>query len=179
MDELTRQKINRCIAEISDGDYSALEILSSLVSARMLSVAQSVLHQRSLAEDAVQDAFVKIVDNAKRFDKQTNGYAWICKITQNCALNILRRERRHRAENIDDCFFLADPSDPFGLSENTVTLQNALSVLDDTEKKVVYQKYFMDFTVRDIAASLGMSKSTVQRTLDRAENKLRAYLSDE
>ena len=179
MDELTRQKINRSIAEISDGDYSALEILSSLVSARMLSVAQSVLHQRSLAEDAVQDAFVKIVDNAKRFDKQTNGYAWICKITQNCALNILRRERRHHAENIDDCFFLADPSDPFGLSENTVTLQNALSALDETEKKVVYQKYFMDFTVRDIAASLGMSKSTVQRTLDRAENKLRAYLSDE
>lgn len=84
MEELTRQKINRCIAEISDGDYSALEILSSLVSARMLSVAQSVLHQRSLAEDAVQDAFVKIVDNAKRFDKKTNGYAWICKITQNC-----------------------------------------------------------------------------------------------
>ena len=93
--------------------------------------------------------------------------------------NVLRRERRHHAENIDDCFFLADPSDPFGLSENTVTLQNALSVLDETEKKVVYQKYFMDFTVRDIAASLGMSKSTVQRTLDRAENKLRAYLSDE
>ena len=174
MDELTRQKINRCIAEISDGDYSALEILSSLVSTRMLSVAQSVLHQRSLSEDAVQDAFVKIVDNAKRFDKQTNGYAWICKITQNCALNVLRR-----AENIDDCFFLADSSDPFGLSENTVTLQNALSVLDETEKKVVYQKYFMDFTVRDIAAALGMPKSTVQRTVDRAESKLRQYLSNE
>lgn len=179
MDEQTRQKINRLISDISDGDYSALDILSSLVSARMLSVAKSVLHEHSLSEDAVQDAFVKIVNNAKRFDKQTNGYAWICKITQNCALNILRRERRHRAENIDDCFFLADSSDPFGNTENTVTLQNALSVLDDTEKKVIYQKYFMDFTVRDIAAALSMSKSTVQRTVDRAESKLRQYLSCE
>ena len=179
MDEKTLRQVNKCIVDISDGEVSSLETLSSLVSARMLSVALSVLHNRVLAEDAVQDAFVKIVDNASRFNAGTNGYAWICKITQNCALNVLRRERRHRAENIDDCFFLADPSDPFGLSENTVTLQNALSVLDETEKKVVYQKYFMDFTVRDIAASLGMSKSTVQRTLDRAENKLRAYLSDE
>lgn len=82
MDEKTLRQVNMCIVDISDGEVSSLEILSSLVSARMLSVALSVLHNRVLAEDAVQDAFVKIVDNASRFNAGTNGYAWICKITQ-------------------------------------------------------------------------------------------------
>lgn len=165
-----------CIIGISDGDISSLDVLSSLVSGRMLCVAMSVLHNRTLSEDAVQDAFVKIVDNARRFKDGTNGYSWICKITQNCALNILRRERRRPTENIDDCFYLADPSDPYESSEATMTLQRALQALDDTEKKVIYQKYFMDFTVRETAQSLGMSKSAVQRAIDRAEQKLRSFV---
>ncbi len=171
------RQVNKCIVDISDGEVSSLEILSSLVSARMLSVALSVLHNRVLAEDAVQDAFVKIVDNASRFNAGTNGYAWICKITQNCALNILRHERRRQAKNIDDCFFLADPDNPFDRSDAAVTLQKAFAVLDETEKRVLYQKYFMDFTVRDSAKSLGMSKSSVQRAVDRAEAKMKKFLN--
>lgn len=129
MDEKTLRQVNMCIVDISDGEVSSLETLSSLVSARMLSVALSVLHNRILAEDAVQDAFVKIVDNASRFNAGTNGYAWICKITQNCALNILRHERRRKTTNIDDCFFLADPDNPFDRSDAAVTLQKAKSIL--------------------------------------------------
>ena len=114
------RQVNMCIVDISDGEISSLETLSSLVSARMLSVALSVLHNRVLAEDAVQDAFVKIVDNASRFNAGTNGYAWICKITQNCALNILRHERRRQTTNIDDCFL---PTPTIPLTEVTPPLR--------------------------------------------------------
>lgn len=178
MDDNTRLQINKCLTDISDGQVSSLEILSCLVSGRMYSVAYSVLHDRILAEDAVQDAFVSIVDNAHRFKPDTNGYAWICKITQNCALNILRKERRRPTVDIDECFFLADPNDPFAKTEATLTLRRALSVLDEREKQAVYYKYFMDQTVRDIAKFTGQSKSAVQRTIDRAEQKMKTFLTD-
>ena len=178
MDEKTILQINKCIRDISDGDVSSLELLSSIVSARMYSVALSVLHDMGLAKDVVQDAFVKIVDNARKFKQGTNGYAWICKITQNTAVNLLRKERRKPTCNIDDCFFLADTDDPFARVDVTLTLKRALSVLDETEKKAIYCKYFADQTVRDIAKYLGVSKSAAQRTIDRAEKKMREFLSD-
>lgn len=177
MTQEDRQRINALIEAISQGDLYALDSLSHIISGRMLSVAISFVKNRSLAEDVVQDSFVNIIQNASRFSPNTNGYAWICKIVQNTALNALRKEKRFKAENIDDFF---DLSDSFNLAEQsaaTVTLQKAMSVLNSLEKLLIYQKYFMDFTVRDIAKSVGKPKSTVQRILHAAEEKMRGVLA--
>lgn len=176
MTQEDRQRINALIVHISQGDVYALDALSRLVSGRMFSVALSFVKNRSLAEDVVQDSFVNVMQNAAQFSPNTNGYAWICKIVQNTALNALRKEKRFKAENIDDFFDLSDSFDLAEQSAATVTLQRAMSVLNSLEKLLIYQKYFMDFTVRDIAKSVGKPKSTVQRTLNVAENKMRIYL---
>lgn len=173
-----RQRINQSIVQISQGDASSLEVLSRLVSGRMYSVAFSFVRNRSLAEDVVQDSFMTIVKNSSRFSPGSNGYAWICKIVQNTALNALRREKRFRAENIDDFFNIADCFDLAEHSSAAVTLQQAVSVLNGFERLVIYQKYFMDFTVRDIARSVGKSKSSVQRTLSAAEEKMHRFLTE-
>ncbi len=176
MNDQLRKQINKNIVFIAQGNVNALDDLSRAVSGRMLSVARSVLKNRTLAEDAVQEAFIKIVKYANRFDANTNGYAWICKITQNVALSMLKREKRNKTVNIDEFFDISAATDVFAESSAAINLQKALSVLAEREKQVVYQKYFMEFTVRDIAKSVGKSKSSVQRTLDAAEEKMRKYL---
>ena len=176
MNDQLRKQINQNIVLIAQGNVKALDDLSHAVSGRMLSVAQSVLKNRTLAEDAVQEAFIKIVKYANRFDVGTNGYAWICKITQHVALSILKREKRNKTVNIEEFFDISAATDVFAESSAAINLQNALSVLAEQEKQVVYQKYFMEFTVRDIAKSVGKSKSSVQRMLDSAEEKMRKYL---
>lgn len=178
MNDELRNRINRNIVSIAQGNVIALEDLSRAVSGRMLSVAVSVLKNRALAEDAVQEAFIKIVKYAGRFDAGTNGYAWICKITQNVALTMLKAEKRRRTVNIDDCFDLSADTDVFAESSAAVNLKNALAVLTDIERQVIYQKYFMEFTVRDIAKSVGKSKSTVQRIIDAAEQKMANYFQN-
>lgn len=174
-DEMRRQ-INIFIVQVSQGNTFALEGLSRLVSARMLSIALSIVKNRATAEDVVQDSFLKIVNNAHQFKPQTNGYAWICKITQNVALNVLRKEGRWRSENIDDFFNLSSEEDVAEKSTSKLLLRRALHSLTDFEKRVIYQKYFMDFTVRDSAKSLGKSKSAVQRAITSAEVKLKNYI---
>ena len=176
MTDAQRKQINSCLAEIAKGNEFALDALSRLVSARMYSVAMSVVRDRSTAEDVVQDSFLRIVQSASSFRPDTNGYAWICKITQNVALNYLRRESRYRTENIDDFFFLSDDDDVEQLSTATLLVRDAMSVLTEFEKRVVYQKYFMDLTVRDIAQSLHKSKSAVQRAIASGEEKMKNYL---
>ena len=175
-DEMRRQ-INVYIVEISRGNEFALDALSRLVSARMLSIALSVVKNRATAEDVVQDSFIKIVNSAHLFKPDTNGYAWICKITQNIALSALQRDRRNRTENIDDFFHLASDDDVETTSTAQLLVRQAMSVLTDFEKRLIYQKYFMDFTVRDSAKSLGKSKSAVQRAIASAEDKMRKFLT--
>ena len=177
MTDEMRKQINIFIVQVSQGNTFALEGLSRLVSARMLSIALSIVKNRMTAEDVVQDSFLRIVKSASSFTPQTNGYAWICKITQNVALNALRAEGRKRTDNIDDYFNLSSDDDVAEQSTTKVLLVQAMSVLTDFEKRVIYQKYFMDFTVRDSAKSLGKSKSAVQRAITSAEEKIKTYLN--
>ena len=175
MTEADKQRINILIAEIANDNVSALDELARLVSARMLSVAVSVLRNKSLAEDAVQDSFIKIVDNAAKFKAGTNGYAWICKIVQNTALNILRKESGRACAKLDEFFDLSDDVDVAETVGNAATVRSAMSVLSAFEKRIIYQKYFMDMTVRDSAKSLGKSKSAIARAITAAEDKMRVH----
>ena len=164
--------INKCIFRLAKGDSAALDDLSCL-SARMLSVALSVVKNRAEAEDVVQDSFLRIYQKAGEFCGG-NGYAWICKITQNIALNRLRGKKL--TENIDDCV-LAAKEDVAERSAAAVAVQQAMSVLTPFEQRVIYQKYFMDLTVRESAKSLGSTRSTVARALKSGEEKLKNFLN--
>ena len=56
-------------------------------------------------------------------------------------------------------------------------LQDAIAKLEPDEKKVIYYKYYLDMTVREIAVELKCGKSTVQRTAEKAEQKLKNFLN--
>lgn len=174
MTEEMRETINNLIAGIARGNEAALNELARLVSARMLSVARSVVHDRVLAEDVVQDSFIKIVNKAGSF-KHGNGYAWICKIVHNTALNSLRKSKP--TADIDEFYDIAATTDVAERSAASLAVEQAMGVLDRTEKLLIYQKYFMDYTVRDSAKATGLSKSTVARKIAEAEDKMRAFMS--
>ena len=176
MTEQMRSVINNLIVSIAEGNTVALDQLVRLVSARMLSVARSVVRDKALAEDVVQESFIKIVDKAHRFKPGTNGYAWICKIVHNTALNMLRTRKPNA--NIDEFYDIAATTDVEGKSTQALAVEQAMSVLSPQEKLLVYQKYFMDYTVRDSAKATGLSKSTVARKIAEAEEKMRKAMAD-
>ncbi|MDE7165165.1 MAG: sigma-70 family RNA polymerase sigma factor [Clostridiales bacterium] len=175
MTEQMRTTINNLIVSLAHGDEAALSELARLVSARMLSVARSIVHDRALAEDVVQESFIKIVDKAHRFKAGTNGYAWICKIVQNTALNMRRKIKP--TTDIDEFYDIAATTDIAEKSAQALAVEQAMSVLDNTEKLLIYQKYFMDYTVRDSAKAISLSKSTVARKLVEAEAKMRKFMT--
>ena len=67
-------------------------------------VARGVVKDSFLAEDVVQDSFLKIVKNIDKYKKGTNAYAWVCKIVRNTALNALKSSLSHPTEDIDEFF---------------------------------------------------------------------------
>lgn len=96
---------------------------------------------------------------------------------QNSDETVLHDVFRQRTQNIDDFPFICADVSVEEQGAASVAINEAMQNLTDTEKWLVYQKYFMDFTVRDSAKSVGKSKSAVQRILAQAEEKIRRNLS--
>lgn len=176
MQEDELRKINNFILYVAKGYPQALEAIYENIGGRMLSVAFSVLKDRYLAEDVVQDSFLKIAKNAHRFKQDTNGIAWVCKIVRNTALDYLKREKKITKVNIDDCFDLGAADVGLDRSENAIILENALKKLSSDQRTVVYYRYYLDYTVRDIAKETGIPKSTVMRLIQSAEENLKKIL---
>ena len=162
---------------IARGDEYALTLLYNSVGGRMLSVALSIVHDRSSAEDVLQDSFLTIVQKADKFRFYQNGYGWVCTIVRNTALDYVRKQNRQKCENIDDAFYLSDESVNVGeQTSNKVSVREAIRKLDSREREAIYYKYYEDLTVREIAARMKMSKSAADRLISSAEQKLRKLL---
>ncbi len=119
------QPLERLLASCAAGDRAALHAIYRAEAPRMIAVAQRILKRRSLAEDAVQDAFVLIWRNAAKFDPaKGSGLTWIYTVLRNRSLTLLREDRR------------VEPTDaPLGdeIADDAETPEAAIARLSDAE----------------------------------------------
>lgn len=162
--------LNNALYRISKNEISGIDIIYETIGGRMLSVAIGVVKNRQLAEDVVQDSFVKIIQNINRYKLNSNSYAWICKIVKNTALNKLKSENIRTGENIDEFYSLSDNNVNESNIENTLTAEKIMSALNIKQRKMIYYKYYMDMTVREISKKMNIPKSTVFTEIKNAEN---------
>ena len=173
--ETERETVGRMIKLVAGGDERALISIYDTVGGRLLSVAMGVTRNLQAAEDAVSESFIKVVNYASQF-QGGNGYAWLCTIVRNTALNILKKEKYRQGGDIDGFFNLTDGRDYAAASDTAIEVERAMKVLDSRERLCIWLKYFNDCTVREIADETKLSKSTVQDVIKQAEKKLKEYL---
>lgn len=177
LDKQLYDKTEYALCQIKEGKDIGVDILYSCMGKVMFAVARGVVHDAAWAEDIVQDSFLKIVQNAAKYKTGTNAYAWVCKIVRNTALNSVKSSQNRPKEDIDEFFFLSDGTD---IEEKTTTqllvekLMNSLA--PPIVKQMVYMKYFLDMTVREIAKEVGKSKSYVAKEIAKAEEYMKSLL---
>ncbi|MDR0856293.1 MAG: sigma-70 family RNA polymerase sigma factor [Clostridiales bacterium] len=171
-----RAQLGLLIEGVAMGERESLSEIYRLAGGRMLSVAMGYAKSLPFAEDILQDVFIKVAQSAHTFLHGTNGYAWLCTIVRNTALNALRAEKHRRGEDIDSFFSLSDPKDGFGEIENASLVHKAMQALDKEERLMIWLKYFNEMTVREIAAEVNVSKSTVADRIAKAEEKMKRVL---
>lgn len=166
--------IEKALDLIKGGDSKGLDLLYEYVSKQMLFVATNYLKSDDLAQDAVQNSFIDIVKNIKSY-KKNNGYGWIMMITKNNSINLLKKENKFISYN-DDIFFNND--DECMNLENYLMVKKLLnSLYPPIVKNMIFMKYFMNMTVREIAKELKVSKSYVSKEIIKAENSMRNLIT--
>lgn len=175
MSELSEQ-IAEFLLRLKSGDSFALDEILRLAGGRMMSLALGITKNRADAEDAVQNAFLNVVKHIRRF-RGGNGYGFLMKITQNAALDVLRARGRRAEVDIDCCFSLSS-SDGYDEERrvSALSLEQAIARLPAYGKRLIFYRYYMDYTLREMAAKEKKSKSQIQRDLEETEKNLKIIL---
>lgn len=130
----------------------------------------------TLAEDAVQDTFVKAWQAHDHFRGEASEKSWLMRIAVNTCRDLRRGKWfRHvdRQVRMED---LPEPAEPFQWEDDTVT--RAILALPDGLRQVVTLRYYQGFTIQEAADILKLSRRTVHYRLEKAERLLKESLEE-
>jgi len=150
------------------------EILVQKYQNSFLRTANRVLNNIEEAEDAVQDAFVKIYFNAKKFKKQDGieFKSWAFKVLFNTALTRYRRAKRFKTEaEYNDALLSVQDKDcdaDFKRRGERDMIDSVLRQMPDDLSAILKQHYLDDMPYADISASKGISIGAIKMKLFRA-----------
>lgn len=163
-------------------DSHKLTALYSLYEQPMYRIAYAVLHDEGLAEDAVSDAFIRILGKLHKFDdcRSAKTKSYIIKVIKSTSINIYRKNKRRFMEEvpIDDALQIADIRTD---TENKHQVDNILSTLDEPDRSIVMMRCIREMSWREVAEKLSLTESNVRKRFERTKKRLRmkGEVSDE
>jgi RNA polymerase sigma-70 factor (ECF subfamily) len=165
-----------------DGDPDALGLVYDRYSRAVWAVAVRVTGIDALAQDAVQETFIRAWRAASSYDPARPLGPWLLRIARFTALDLVRHEQRptrggHESEQ--DSVIESPGMDEAWLAW---TIQEALRTLADHEREIVRLSFFEDLTQMQIAERLDLPLGTVKSRSHRAHRHLAevlAHLRDE
>lgn len=142
----------------------------------MYRVADSILHNRQDAEDAVHNAFLKIIRQFSRFQNTPARELapQVAVIARNEAISLLRKRRGDAP--LEDWDGLAAPSESVS---NYHALVDSFTRLPQTYRAVMEMKLLLGYSDGEIAAKLGLSKTAVSTRVNRGRQLLRDIVERE
>jgi RNA polymerase sigma-70 factor (ECF subfamily) len=166
---------SRTIRRFSDGEDDAVQELYEEYGRSVFTVAFAALGDRSLAEEAVQQTFLQAWRAAGRFDPDRDPGPWLYAIARRVAVDLHRRERRHRSvEGGDAEVAVLSPS--FEGTWAIWQVRSALDRLTESERAIVRATHYLGLTHQETAERLGLPVGTVKSRSYRAHRKLAGFL---
>lgn len=172
---ISNKELDGHLRRISKGSKNALASLYQETKSMIYAYSLSILKNRELAEDALQDTYIKIYENAYLYNSKDKPLAWMFTISKNICYMKFRKQKDY--VNIDDI------SEILTISKNDIDDKLFLSYLfsnvSDEERTIVLLHAVSGFKHREIAKFMDMPVGTVLSKYKRTMNKLRELASKE
>ncbi len=152
----------------------------------MFRTANSILKDAQLSEDAVHQAFLRIINHMQNIEDaecpRTKSFVVI--IVKNIALNLYNSRKKNRTvsfDELEDWMPQADgsPEDEAEDNESYRRLVSLIVRLPEGYRSVLLLKYDNGYSTSEIASMLGLSEENVKKRLQRARKKLEEKLGEE
>lgn len=161
-----------------EGDKLKFEKLYNEYKQIMFYVANKILKDEYLAEDAVHLAFIRIAKNIDKinFEIKHETKKFVTVVTENVSIDIYRKTKKEKIihmENIDENIEDKDTDDDAFSDE----ILQAIDKLNPNYKAVMSLKYSQGYKDKEIAQILGISEENVRKRLSRGRVKLKDILT--
>lgn len=165
---------------LREQDQQAFAYLYDNYAAALNGIISRMVDESQLAEDILQEAFIKIWNNFKQYDN-TKGrlFTWMINITRNLTIDTLRskgykKQRKiskdeNSVSNYHDKSYSVDRFDSIGL-------QKQLANLKPAQKSIIDLAYFNGYTQEEISKEMGIPLGTVKTRMRSAILELRKML---
>ena len=175
----------QAIQRLKDGDIGGLEYLVARYQSKAVRAAFLITHDETLAEDVVQDTFVRIYHHINHFDLSRPFEPYLLRSVVNAALNVAQKADRHLSMDgdLDQVEGLLSQAASVESDVEYIQLKQmivaALARLEPRQRTVVIQRYYLEMSEKEMAVALDAPPGTVKWLLNTARAKLRNLLGSE
>ena len=166
------------LRQVAKKDRAAFRALYAATASRLFAICVSLLRDRARAEEALQEAYMRIWERAASFDAEKGAaLAWMTVLTRRVALNELRRrDNAHQSLDDDEAPDVAEDlpeTDPLASSR----LVECLDQLGDERREWVLLAYVQGYTHEELARRFDRPLGTMKSALFRGLADLRKCIS--
>jgi RNA polymerase sigma-70 factor (ECF subfamily) len=175
------------ICRLKNGDIGGLEILVTRHQHKAVQTAYLITHDEQLAEDVVQDTFIRIYQRIGRFDESRPFRPYLLRSVVNAALNASEKGRRWiqagndaNMENAAGLLLLAaSTEEEADRAQLKKELSAALKSLPPKQRVAIVQRYYLGMNEKEMAESNSVATGTIKWLLSNARAHLRSLLGVE
>ncbi|MDX2116058.1 MAG: RNA polymerase sigma factor [Planctomycetota bacterium] len=176
MDRFEEQRV---IERAAAGDKAACELLIKTHQASLFAYMLRMSGRPDIAEDIVQDAFVRILTNLQRFDPRFRFSTWLFTIAKRLYVNAMQKHRPVYDSDIVGSVRggAHEPSAPAMAGEERQKtrecLDKALAGLNEEQRQIMLLFHQQEWSISQISEYMSMPEGTIKSHLHRGRKKMR------
>lgn len=164
---------------LGQADRRAIDLIYENYASSLLGLIRRIVSDPAIAEEVLQDTFVKIWKNAKQYRPGKGRiFTWFANIARNTAIDMVRSARFRRQQQTTSTENFVN-KDELGSEEMQVQdsgLQKVLDNLDPKYRELIELAYFKSYSQREIEKELDIPLGTIKTRLRKAVEILREQL---
>lgn len=180
MDEL------QAIRKLKQGDISGLEFLVQRHQVKAVRTAFLITRDLGLAEDVVQESFIRAYRSIRSFDETRPFEPWFLRSVVNASVKMMQKltEQVEVRVDTDDGEWAQILSGDESVESQVESaefqrqLWEAMQKLSPRQRAVIVQRYYLEMSEIEMAAEAGVSRGTVKWLLNAARERLRTLLAE-
>jgi RNA polymerase sigma-70 factor, ECF subfamily len=178
---LTPAELVWLLAAVAKGDQAAFDRLYTATRAKLYVVVLRILRRPDLADEVMQETYLKIWTSAGQFDPtMATPITWMVAIARNRAIDLVRKKAEASIEETPEAMAVAiDTPNPLARREMTEELQRLLGCLgklDAEKQRIVLLAYYSGWSREQLSATLGIPVNTIKTWLRRSLLEIRKCL---
>lgn len=171
---------NELLLRCASRDKQAFNELYTAFSPKIYSLLVRILRQESIAEEVLQESFLKVWNSAASYSPaKGKAFTWVATISRNKALDKLRSFKSRPKETevtYEGLEFVSEDSQPDNSSEQfeeMARLENCLGELKHEQKECVLNAYYYGYTHQELSKKMDKPLGTVKAWIRRGLETLR------